>query len=42
MADIAAAFHWSIAEMDALPLDELLEWQTRAIDRLKAIHGGGD
>lgn len=42
MADIAAAFHWSIDDMSALPLDELIAWQERAIDRLKAIHGGGE
>lgn len=30
MADIAIAFHWRLADMDPMPLDELLEWRERA------------
>ena len=33
MADIAVIFHWGPAEMDPLPLTELMEWRERARKR---------
>ena len=41
MADIAAIFHWSRADMESLEPEELARWHERAIDRFKAIHGDG-
>lgn len=31
IAEIAAVFHWSLAELRALELDELMAWRRRAI-----------
>ncbi len=42
MADIAAIFHWSLASLQALPLDELLDWRDRAIDRWNTMQGNAD
>jgi hypothetical protein len=39
MADIAICFHWSPADMDVMPLSELLEWQELAVERMKQIRG---
>lgn len=39
MADIAAIFHWPLAELKALELDELASWHRLAIDRLKTMKG---
>lgn len=30
MADIAAVFHWPPADMNAMPLDDLMEWREQA------------
>ena len=32
MADIAAVFHWSLAELRTLTVDELVAWRNRAVD----------
>jgi hypothetical protein len=39
MADVAAVFHWSEAEMDAMDPDVLMDWRGRAIARFKAMNG---
>jgi len=31
MADIAAVFHWSHAELMAMEIDELVSWRERAV-----------
>nr|WP_107717145.1 MULTISPECIES: GpE family phage tail protein [unclassified Novosphingobium] len=31
MADIAAVFHWPIADLAAMDLADLLEWHRRAV-----------
>lgn len=43
MADIAAVFHWPLHELEAMELQELMDWQERAIDRFKKMnsHGNG-
>ncbi|WP_309297114.1 GpE family phage tail protein [Pectobacterium carotovorum] len=33
MADIAAIFHWLPSAMDAMPVDDLLAWRSRAAVR---------
>lgn len=33
MADIAAVFHWRIADMEGMEVEELLAWQRRAVAR---------
>lgn len=33
MADLAAVFHWSVADMVDFTLDELMAWRARAIAR---------
>ncbi|MDP3639466.1 MAG: GpE family phage tail protein [Azonexus sp.] len=30
MADIAVVFHWSLASLDAMDLNELAEWRDHA------------
>lgn len=35
MADIAVAFHWSLASMDAMSVNELAAWRERAARRLE-------
>lgn len=42
MANIAAVFHWPLADLKALDLDELIEWSVRATARFKAMWGGKD
>lgn len=37
MADIAAIFHWSLAELDAMPIEDLIAWRKLAAER-----GGGE
>ncbi|MGW8201918.1 GpE family phage tail protein [Sphingomonas bisphenolicum] len=39
MANIAAIFHWSLSELKALDLVELIEWNARAIERWNAMWG---
>lgn len=36
MADVAFLFHWTPADMDAMPLPELMRWQALAVERWKA------
>ncbi|MBB2778584.1 GpE family phage tail protein [Comamonas aquatica] len=31
MAEVAYFFHWSLCSMDAMPLEELLDWRERAV-----------
>jgi hypothetical protein len=38
MANIAFVFHWPTGVMDAMPLDELLDWQDRAIATWNAVN----
>ncbi|MXF04480.1 GpE family phage tail protein [Escherichia coli] len=38
IADIAFIFHWSFADLWALPLPELLDWWRRAIERFRMTH----
>ena len=42
MADIAAVFHWSLAELSALPIDELMHWRGLAISRWNRMNGAED
>lgn len=39
IADIAAVFHWSLTEIEAMPFDDLLRWRDRAIKRWNAMQG---
>ena len=41
MADIAAVFHWALADMQAMPLPELMLWRGMALDRFKQMHAHG-
>jgi hypothetical protein len=41
MADIAVVFHWPPAVMDEMEIDELTEWHGLAVERAKAMLGGG-
>lgn len=36
MADLAISFHWRPADMDPMPLAELLDWRERACVRMSA------
>ena len=36
MAEVAAILHWPLPELQAMPLDELLDWHGRAIAFWKA------
>ena len=38
MTDIAAIFHWPLSELQALDLDELIDWRSRAIRWWKRVH----
>jgi hypothetical protein len=40
MTDIAAIFHWPLSELEALPIDELITWRSRAIDWWNRTQGG--
>lgn len=33
IADLAAINHWPLAVIEALPLDELIAWRNRAVER---------
>lgn len=39
MADLAMVFHWAPADMDSLPLSELMEWRERARKRMESKSG---
>lgn len=39
MANIALAFHWPLAALDAMSLEELADWERRAIAKLEALYG---
>lgn len=34
IADIAAVFHWPLAELVEMEIDDLLMWQKHAADRI--------
>lgn len=38
MAQVAFFFHWSLAEMDAMPLEELMDWRERAVNIHNQLH----
>lgn len=38
MADIAAVFHWPLAELAAMDLAELILWRGLAIERWNRMH----
>lgn len=38
MTDIAAIFHWSLAELQALDIDELIFWRGKAIRWWNAVN----
>lgn len=42
IADIAAIFHWPLAEIEALDLPDLMLWRTKAIDRWNRMWGNKD
>lgn len=42
MADIAAIFHWPLADLAALDLFDLIAWRRRAVDRWNRMQGGKD
>lgn len=37
MADIACIFHWSLADMNDMEIEELVEWAERAAERAKLL-----
>ncbi|MCC6478064.1 MAG: GpE family phage tail protein [Sphingomonadaceae bacterium] len=39
MTDIAAIFHWSLADMEAMDLPELADWRERAVAWHNRVHG---
>lgn len=40
MADIAAIFHWPLADLVELSIEDLAAWRERAIARWNHMHGG--
>jgi hypothetical protein len=42
IADIAAIFHWPLAEIEALDLADLMLWRGKAIDRWNRMWGSKD
>jgi hypothetical protein len=38
MADIAMIFHWSLSDLEALEIEELIRWRRLAIDRWNKVH----
>ena len=42
MADIAAIFHWSLADLEGLTLPELMHWRELAITRWNDMRGDGN
>ena len=41
IADLAAVNHWPLAELKRLPLSELRAYRRLAVERAKALFGGG-
>lgn len=41
MAEIAAIFHWSKADLEALTLPELIDWRERAVRVWRRMWGDG-
>lgn len=39
MADIAGIFHWPLSELKLLDMDELAEWQGRAVRWWNKVNG---
>lgn len=39
MTNVAAIFHWSLADMEAMPLAELATWSERAVSWFNHAHG---
>jgi len=39
MADIAAVFHWSLADLLAMDVMELFAWRDRAVARWNRMQG---
>lgn len=35
MANVAAVFHWTPETMNPMPLEELMRWHARAVERVK-------
>lgn len=42
MADIAAIFHWPRSELEALPIEELMDWRERAVASWNQMWGRKD
>ncbi|WP_260925399.1 GpE family phage tail protein [Novosphingobium sp. 9] len=42
MADIAAIFHWTAADMDHFSIDELFDWRERAVTIWNRMQGNKD
>lgn len=40
MTELAAIFHWSLADMERLTLPELLAWHGRAVAWWNRVHAG--
>jgi Phage P2 GpE len=38
MADVAAVWHWPPAVMDAMSVEELMDWHSRALERFEAMN----
>lgn len=41
MADIAAVFHWALADMQAMSLPELMLWRGMALERFRQMQPQG-
>lgn len=39
MTDIAAIFHWSLSDMEAMALPELADWRERAVAWHNRVQG---
>lgn len=38
MADIALIFHWSPADMDPMPVEDLMMWRGLAVERWNRVN----
>ncbi|AQZ99601.1 hypothetical protein B5M06_16475 [Comamonas kerstersii] len=38
MAHVAFFFHWPLADLDAMSVDELLDWRERAVGIHNQLH----